>query len=125
MNAPLTEQDLLNLAMNHVGQDLHDLGFEIVEINSTKNKQPQFICTDENSQIYFVVVNTVKLPLNPYKYNVVWMETFKLHAKRKNATVLYTGVGLGNPEDENLPLYFDEDYLIRYTGIQSVETIYN
>ena len=38
MNTPLTEQDLLNLAMNHVGQDLQDLGFEFIEINSTIKK---------------------------------------------------------------------------------------
>ncbi len=125
MNTPLTEQDLLELAMSHVGKDLHDLGFQIIDINSTKKKQPQFICKDDNSQQYFVVVNAVKLPFNPNKYNVVWMELLKLQAKRNNAKVLYAGVGLGNAEDESLPIYMEQDYLLRYTGLQSVEYIPN
>lgn len=125
MNVPLTDQDLLELAMSYVGQELHDLGLELIEINSTIKKQPQFVCIDEKQQHYFVVVNAVKLPFNPYKYNVVWMELFKLQAKRNNAIVLYAGVGLGNITNESLPVYLDEGYLMKYTGIQSVETFLN
>ena len=121
MKTPLTDQDLLELAMSHVGRDLEDLGFEIIDINSTEKRQPQFICKDDNSQQYFVVVNAVKLPFNPYKYNVVLMELFKIHATQNNAKLLYAGVGLGNAKDESLPLYMEQDYLLRYTGLQYVE----
>ena len=121
MKTPLTDQDLLELAMSHVGRDLEDLGFEIIDINSTKKRQPQFICKDDNSQQYFVVVNAVKLPFNPYKYNVVLMELFKIHATQNSAKLLYAGVGLGNAKDESLPLYMEQDYLLRYTGLQYVE----
>ena len=121
MKTPLTEQDLLELAMSHVGRDLQDLGLEIIDINSTKKRQPQFICKDDNSQQYFVVVNAVKLPFNPYRYNVVLMELFKIHATQNNAKLLYAGVGLGNAKDESLPLYMEQDYLLKYTGLQSVE----
>ncbi|MBT8303301.1 MAG: Na(+)-translocating NADH-quinone reductase subunit F [Bacteroidia bacterium] len=125
MNYPLTEQDMLEFAMTHVGQELHDLGLKFIEINSTEKKQPQFVCVDEDQQHYYVVVNAVKLPINPYKYNVVWMELFKHQAKLQNAKVLYAGVGLSNIEDETLPIYLDEGYLMKYTGIQSVETYLN
>ena len=125
MSKALTEQELHNLAMNHVGKDLEDQGFEFITINCKLKKHPQFICIDKDNQYYFVIVRAVKLPLNPYKYNVVWMETFKNHAYNKKAKVLYAGIGLGNAVDENLPLYFDQDYLFEYTGIQPVQTILN
>ncbi len=53
------------------------------------------------------------------------METFKKHAREKDAKVLYAGVGLGNPEGEALPIYLDQEYLIEYNGIQVVETNFN
>jgi hypothetical protein len=39
--------------------------------------------------------------------------------------VLYAGVGLGNPDGEELPIYLDENYLIEYNGIQVIETNLN
>jgi hypothetical protein len=53
------------------------------------------------------------------------METFKKHASEKEAKVLYAGVGIGNPEGDELPIYLNEDYLIEYNGIQVIETNYN
>ena len=34
MGKPLTKQELHNLAMNHVGQDLEQRGFEFIAVNS-------------------------------------------------------------------------------------------
>ena len=114
-----------NLAMNHVGKDLESRGFEFVAINSKLKKHPQFVCIDKNSQYFFVIVKAVMIPTNPDSYDVVWMETFKKHAHEKDAKVLYAGVGLGNPNGEELPVYLDEDYLLEYNGIQFVETPLN
>jgi len=125
MSKALTEQELHILAMNHVGKDLESQGFKFITINHKLQKNPQFICVDENNQYYFIVVRVVKLPSNPYKYDVVWMESFKNHAYYRNATVLYTGVGMGNAEGEDLPIRLDQDYLLEYTGLQSVEMIFN
>ena len=121
MAKALTEQELHNLAMNHVGHDLEERGFEFVAINSKLKKHPQFVCIDKNSQYFFVIVRAVMLPKNPNNYDVVWMETFKEHARAKDAKVLYAGVGLGNPEGEHLPVYLNEDFLIEYNGIQVVD----
>ena len=121
MSRPLTEQELHNLAMNHVGRDLEKRGFEFIAINSTLKRHPQFVCIDKNNQYYFVIVKAVKLPDNPDNYDVFWMETFKKHARDKNAKVLYAGVGLGNPKGEDLPVYLNEEYLIEYNGIQVIE----
>lgn len=125
MSKALSKQELHNLAMNHVGKDLEQRGFEFVAINSKLRKHPQFVCIDKNSQYFFVVVRAVILPENPNNYDVVWMESFKKHALEKEAKVLYAGVGLGNPNGEDLPLYLNEDYLIEYNGIQYIETNLN
>lgn len=125
MSKSLTEQELHNLAMNHVGKDLERSGFEFIAINSKLKKHPQFVCIDKNSQYYFVIVRAVILPENPNNYDIVWMESFKKHARDKDAKVLYAGVGLGNKYDEKSPIYLDEDYLLEYNGIQVLETNLN
>ena len=125
MSKPLTEQELHNLAMNHVGKDLEARGFEFVAINSQLKKHPQFVCIDKNNQYFFVIVRVVKLPENPNNYDVVWMETFKKHAFEKDAKVLYAGVAVGNPNGDELPVYLNQDYLMEYNGIQVIETNMN
>lgn len=113
------------MAMNHVGHDLEQRGFEFIAVNSKLKKHPQFVCVDKKQQYFFVIVKAVKLPDNPNNYDVVWMEKFKAHARVKDAIVLYAGVGLGNPNGKELPIYRNEEYLIEYNGIQVVETHLN
>ncbi|NNK69753.1 MAG: Na(+)-translocating NADH-quinone reductase subunit F, partial [Flavobacteriaceae bacterium] len=102
MSRPLTNQELHNLAMNHVGKELERRGFEFIAINSKLKKHPQFVCMDKNKQYFFVIVRAVILPENPNNYDVVWMETFKKHAQEQDAKVLYAGVGLANPQGDEL-----------------------
>lgn len=125
MGKSLTEQELHNLAMNHVGKELEERGFEFIAVNSKLKKHPQFVCIDKNGQYYFVIVRAVILPDNPNNYDVVWMESFKNHAREKEAKVLYAGVGIGNPNGEKLPIYLNEEYLLEYNGIQVIETHLN
>jgi hypothetical protein len=125
MKKALSAQELHYLAMNHVGKELEARGFEFIAVNSKLKKHPQFVCMDKNKQYYFVIVRAVILPENPNNYDVVWMESFKKHAMEKDAKVLYAGVGLGNPQGEDLPIYLNEEYLIEYNGIQVVETNLN
>ena len=125
MRKSLSKQEMHNLAMNHVGKDLESRGFEFIAINSKLKKHPQFVCIDKNSQYFFVIVRVVRLPENPNNYDVIWMEKFKKHAQEKDAKVLYAGVGIGNPQGDELPVYLNEDYLIEYNGIQLIETNYN
>jgi len=125
MSKPLTEQELHNLAMNYVGKDLEDRGFEFIAVNSKLKKHPQFVCIDKNKQYFFVIVRAVMLPDNPNNYDVVWMESFKKHARENDAKVLYAGVGLGNSNDEKSSIYLNEEYLLEYNGIQVLETNLN
>lgn len=125
MSKPLSLQELHNLAMNHVGKDLEKRGFEFIAVNSKLKKHPQFVVMDANKQYFFVIVRAVTLPENPNNYDIVWMETFKKHAISHNAKIMYAGVGLGNPNDESLPVYLDEEYLMEYNGIQLIENNLN
>jgi len=125
MSKPLSPQQMHNLAMNHVGHDLEKQGFEFIAVNSKLKKHPQFVCIDKSKQYFFVIVKAVMLPENPNNYDVVWMEKFKAHARKNDAKVLYAGVGLGNPNSEELPIYLNEEYLMEYNGIQVIETHLN
>ncbi|HXJ99941.1 MAG TPA: hypothetical protein VNJ50_13895 [Gelidibacter sp.] len=125
MSRALTEQEMHNLAMNLVGKELEERGFEFIAINSKLKKHPQFVCIDKTKQYFFVIVKVVMLPENPNNYDMIWMESFKKHARENDAKVLYAGVALGNPNGEDLPVYLNEDYLIEYNGIQVVETHLN
>ena len=125
MSKALSKQELHNLAMNHVGKDLEKRGFEFIAINSQLKKQPQFVVMDKNKQYFFVIVRAVLLPDNANNYDIVWMESFKKHAREHNSKILYAGVGLGNPNGNDLPIYLNEEYLIEYNGIQLIETNLN
>lgn len=121
MASELSKQELHYLAMNIVGKDLEKRGFEFIAIESKLGKQPQFVCIDKNNQRFFVIVKAILLPENPNDYDVIWMETFKVHAQKHEAKILYAGVGLGNPEGEQLPILKDQEYLLQYDGIQYIE----
>lgn len=125
MKKPLTEQELHNLGMNHVGKELEKRGFEFIAVNSKLKRHPQFVCIDKKGQYYFVLVKVVKLPENPNNYDIVWMETFKKHAMEKDAKVLYAGIALGNPQGDDLPIYLNEEYLMEYNGLQVIESNLN
>ena len=125
MKKALSKQELHNLAMNHVGKELEQRGFEFIAVNSKLKKHPQFVCMDKNKQYFFVLVKAVLLPDNPNNYDIIWMETFKKHAREKDAKVLYAGVGLANATDNSLPVYLNEDYVIEYNGIQVIEDNFN
>jgi hypothetical protein len=125
MSKPLNKQELHNLAMNIVGKDLERQGYEFVAINSKLKRNPQYICIDKDAQYYFVIVKAVLLPLNAEDYDIIWMETFRKHARDKDAKVLYAGVGLGNPDKEGAPVYLNEPYLLEYKGVINIDVDLN
>jgi len=116
-----SEQELHQLAMNHVGKELEKTGFEFIAINSQLKKHPQFVCVDKKTNtLHFVLVKAVLYPENPKKYDVIFMETVLSHAKSKNAKVLYAGVGFANALDFEQPVYNNQDYIINYDGFQEI-----
>lgn len=111
----LTRQELHNLAMNIVGKKLQEMGYEFVAINSELKKHPQFVLFKKGEPTIFVLVKATKNLQNPNEdYDAIWMETFKNHAKKQNATVWFAGVGIANSESVDLPVFKDQPYYVAF-----------
>lgn len=121
MSRPLTAQELHNLAMNIVGKELQANGYEFIAVNSQLKKHPQFVCIDAQKNTYFVIVKAALISNLPIDYDVVWMETFKSHARKNNAKVYFAGVGLGNINNQNKVPNLNEAYLLQYNGLQLLD----
>jgi len=116
----LTKQDLHNLGMNIVGKDLEKQKYEFLAVNSDLKKNPQFIIKKEDEGLTFVVVKVVVYPEEPDSFDTIWMETFKVHAKDKNANLFFAGVGLANSEDMTRPLSKESGYIVKYNGLKKI-----
>lgn len=121
MSRPLTKQELHNLAMNIVGKDLQEKQYEFIAINSQLKKHPQYVCIDAKNNRYFVIVQVGLIADIPLNYDVIWMESFKIHARKNNAKVLYAAVGLSSRTNEQLPPYLNEEYLLHYEGFRLLD----
>jgi len=121
MSRPLTTQEQHNLAMNIVGKDLEAKGFEFIAINSQLKTNPQFVCIDKNNVRHFVLVKAAQISEYAITYDVIWMETFKAHARKNNAKVIFAGVGIGNINNKNLPPNLNEEYFLQYEGLQLLD----
>ena len=98
----LTQQELHNLAMNIVGKKLEEMGYEFQAINSQLKRHPQFVLFKKGEQTVFV------------EYDVLWMETFKEHAKKQDAKVWFAGVGIANAESVENPVFKDQPYYVAF-----------
>ena len=101
---PLTDQELHNLAMNIVGRELEQAGYEFMGVNSKKGKNPQFVCLKERL-LHFIVVRPVPYPEDPTTYDQKLMDKVKDHALKFEARTYYAGVGLY------------EAYIVDYEGL--------
>ena len=110
----LTAQELHNLAMNIVGKRLEKMGYEFQAINSKLKRHPQFVLFKKGEQTIFVLVKATNNIQNPEAYDVLWMETFKEHAKKQNAKVWYAGVGIANAESVENHVFKDQPYYVAF-----------
>ena len=117
----LTKQELHNLAMNIVGKELEEKGYEFLAVNSKLNRHPQFVCIDENKQKKFILVKAVKYPEDPIEYDVIWMETFKKHVETFDGELYYAGVGLGNAEHPLEEIVKNQPYILDYDGLIQIK----
>ncbi len=110
----LTPQELHNLGMNIVGKKLQEMGYEFVAINSQLKKHPQFVLFKKGEPTIFVLVKVSNNIQTPEEYDVVWMETFKEHARKQNAKVWFAGVGIANTESIDLPVLKNKPYYLSF-----------
>ncbi len=125
MSRPLTKQEIHNLAMNIVGKDLEAKGYEFIAINSQLKKNPQFVCINKNNQRYFVIVKTDLVSDFAINYDVIWMETFKTHARKNHAKVIFAGVGLADKKNTTKSPFLNKEYLLQYEGLQYLDISLN
>ena len=119
MSQKLTEQELHNLAMNIVGKDLEEKGFEFLGVNSKLKKDPQFVAL-KDKELHFVIVRAISYPDDANGYDPVFMQTIKSHADKFEAKTFYAGVGLGHGSDYGKPVLKNEDYTMIYNGLQQI-----
>ena len=118
----LTEQELHNLAMNIVGKQLEEQGYEFLAVNSELRKNPQFVCT-KDKQMSFVVVKSIEYPGDPKDIEFFRSDLNKMrdHALKFEGRTFYAPVGLVNAKDYNLPVYLDQDYVLDYDGLIEIK----
>ena len=119
MSHKLTPQELHNLAMNVVGKDMEEQGFEFLGVNSKIGKDPQFVGL-KNKDLHFIIVRVAQYPQDANVYDPVFMQTIKVHAEKFEAKTYFAGVGLGHGSDYAKPVIKDEDYTMVYKGIQEI-----
>lgn len=117
--AKLTDQELHNLAMNIVGKDLEEQGYEFLGVNSEFKKDPQFVAL-KNKKLHFVIVRAIEYPHDPKEIPYMFLETVKQHALKFDAKTYYAGVGLANSRDYELPVSTADDYVVNYNGLQEI-----
>ena len=115
----LSEQELHNRAMEVVGKQLEEDGYEFLTVNSELKKDPQFVCLKEK-KLHFVIVRAVGYPNNPVEYDGVFMEKIRSHAEKFEAHAYYAGVGLAHADDYELPLSLDAPCAVNYQGLQEI-----
>ena len=116
---PLNKSELHSLAMNTVGKDLEKDNFEFISINSSLEKNPQFVCT-KNKQLYFILVKAILYPENPKTYKINNLSKILDHSKKFEAKLLCAKVGLANSDDYELPLFKNSSYIVNYDGFEEI-----
>ncbi len=111
---PLTDQELHNLGMNIVGKKLQKMGYEFIAVNSQLKKHPQFVLYKKGEATVFVLVSVTSNLLQSQDYDVIWMETFKEHAKKQNARVWFAGIGIANAQSVEMPVFKDQPYYVAF-----------
>ena len=115
----LTKQELHNLAMNIVGKELEEKGYEFLGVNSELKKNPQFVAL-KNKKLHFVIVRAIEYPDDPSAFDPAFLREIKEHAGKFNALTFYAGVGLANSSDYEKPISSDEDYVVNYSGWKAI-----
>lgn len=120
MLTPLSEQELHQLAMNIVGKEMEELGFEFLSINSKPKKDPQFVALKDKF-LHFVVVRAVTYPANPVHYDEKLLHMMRDHGNKYKATTYYAGVGLANSRDYEMPVHHEDDYVVNFAGLIEIK----
>lgn len=116
----LSKQELHNLAMNIVGRQLEQEGFEFMGVKSDMKQDPQFVCLKDKN-LHFIVVRPVPFPEDPTVYDEQLLGKIRDHALKFEARTYYAGVGLSNAENRTEPVYLNQPYIVDYHGLIEIQ----
>jgi hypothetical protein len=119
----LTKQEIHQMGMNIVGKHLEQNGFEFLAVKSELGTSPQFVCIQNEKEVFFVLVKTVCFPEDPEKYDETWMQKMKKHAIEKKARLLFAGVGIADSKDMMAKPIKGEDSFINYKGLVEINLL--
>ena len=117
--APVRKPNPLTAFLDPVIRETHLNNFEFLSINSSLNKNLQFVCK-KNKQLYFVIVKVVLYPNNPKTFQIKNLKKILDHSKKFDAKLLSAKVGLANSEDYELPLFKNSSYVVNYHGFEEI-----
>ncbi len=117
----LTNQEIHQMGMNHVGKHLEQNGFEFLAVKSELGQSPQFVCVKNEKELFFVLVRSVSFPQDPQKYDEAWMEKMKKHAIEKKARLLYAGVGIADSKDMMSKPKKGQESFVNYKGLVEID----
>jgi len=117
----LSNQEIHQMGMNHVGKHLEQNGFEFLAVKSEFGQSPQFVCVKNEKELFFVLVRTVTFPEDPQDYNETWMEKMKKHALEKKACLLYAGVGIADSKDMMSKPKKGQESFVNYKGLVEID----
>ena len=113
----LTQQEMHYLAMNIVGEELKEQGYEFLGVNSNLKRNPQFVALKDKT-IHFILVRAVRYPEDPAALDESLINKMVDHARAHEAKLAYAGVGLGHGSDYGQPPQKDEAYTQVYPGLK-------
>ena len=117
----LSNQEIHQMGMNHVGKHLEENKFEFLAVKSELGQSPQFVCVKNEKELFFVLVRTVCFPEEPKNYNASWMEKMKKHAIEKKARLLYAGVGIADSKDMMSKPTKGQESFVNYKGLVEID----
>ncbi len=105
--------------MNFVGNELQNMGYEFLGVNSELKKHPQFVLYKKGEKPIFVMVKT-SLDANEAENLPEVTDKVIEHAKSQESNVWYIGIVLTNANDQNLPVTKTTNYTMYSTEIKKL-----
>ena len=118
----ISDHDLHRMAMNVVGKQLEQAGYEFLGVNSEFKKDPQFVCL-KDKELHFIIVRASRFPEDPMTVDRALLIKVKEHADAFEAATYFAGVGVYNAWDKRLPVTKHQDWDIDFKGLFLVDEL--
>ncbi|MDO5510262.1 MAG: Na(+)-translocating NADH-quinone reductase subunit F [Weeksellaceae bacterium] len=115
----LSKEEMHYLGMEFIGEELQQMGYEFLGVNSAPKKHPQFVIFKSGEKIKFVIVRT-KCVTNPKPEKPEYVERVIDHATKQESGVWYAYVLLAHGDDTSQAPIKGERYSIIFQGFEEL-----